>query len=146
MTNWNAHTELMKNAVSSTLENITFSVVEECPDDMNLKIFESTISYLSIKLPDTSLHVSLSLPTLFLSEIVENLYPGVDKNDTAYQSDTLNELSNTICGNYFRRLEGELGSFELGIPNISGESELEKLVTYRYLIDDQYPIELTITV
>lgn len=146
MINWESLSTSMKNAVVSTLENITFSFVDDYPEDFPNASHESIEADLSIILKEATLNIRISVPKEFLNSIVSTLYPQAKESDlSAIYADTLNELSNTICGIFFRSVESELGTFQLGIPHLADKGDLKELATYQFLLDDQYPIKIIVS-
>lgn len=146
MINWNDLSANMKNAVVSTLENITFSFVDDYPDDFSAPVYETAETDLSIILTEATLNIRVSLPKEFLHSIVSTLYPQAQESEfDSFYTDTLNELSNTICGIFFRSTESTLGTFQLGIPHPADRDDVKEVATYHFLLDDQYPIKIDIT-
>lgn len=146
MINWEELSANMKSAVVSTLENITFSFVDDYPDDFSAASSDSVEADLSVILAETTLNVRISVPKEFLHSIVSTLYPQAEESEfSSIYTDTLNELSNTICGIFFRSTESSLGAFQLGIPHPADREDVKELATYHFLLDDQYPIKIDIT-
>ncbi len=144
MINWNDYSQSMQSAVSSTLENITFSLVEKCPASYEETQCEYSSSVLEVNLTTTKIMVNISAPTEFLEDIVDTLYPSSNEKKAQYVTDTLNEVNNTICGTFFRSLESQLGNFKLGIPIKDVIDKSEKIESYLFLIDDKFKFNVTI--
>ncbi len=144
MINWKDYSVAMQGAVTSTLENITFTLVEEYHDEQDVKELPFSNSELKVSLSDVSFSVKLSLPTDFLEDLVSTLYPTSVGNKEGLISDTLNELNNTVCGSFFRNLENTFGSFTLGLPDMLENEKYEELYTYSFLLDDMYKLIVSI--
>lgn len=142
MNSWNEYEPQMKEAVTSALENITFSMVDDLPDDFKETAHEYTETTIVVSVAEKLLTASIKLPEEFLQKIIETLYTDVSANGQSYQIDTIGELANTILGSFFRALENEIGAFSLGIPSGETVTGKESVAFYTFLLDDHYPIEI----
>jgi len=144
MHNWIQENSKMKDAVESTLEQITFTLVQEMSEQKYLEPVGMTESFISCTL-ETGERISLcfSLQHSFLERIVADLYPYTE-DFHPYLQDTLDELANTIAGNFFRSIENQLGNFQLSIPYKERPEQWNNDVIFPFILDDLYPLFISI--
>ncbi len=134
---------IMKDVVNRCLEDITFSVVEPFMNQHESTDIHFVESFISVSFESAEIIMKLSLDTEYLNSVIATLYPNSVDNTLHYE-DTIDEITNTICGTFFRRLEPELGTFRLTVPYHSLQNKVESLTTFKFLVDDTHLIEIDI--
>jgi len=134
---------VMKDVVANSIEDITFSIVDSLPAQYVDEKSPSIDSFITVAYDATDIVMKLSLTTEYLKNVIMTLYPQVE-NHAEYYEDTIDEIANTICGTFFRRLETELGDFNLTIPYRSQKKKRVELSCYKFLVDDQHLVKIKI--
>ncbi len=133
----------MKDVVSRCLEDITFSIVEPFINQNINSDVDTIESFLSISFNASDVIMKISVDATYLDSVITTLFPDTTDNSIHYE-DTIDEITNTIGGTFFRRLEPELGTFNISVPYHSAAGKYAKLASFKFLVDDLHVIEITL--
>lgn len=144
MTKWENYYDNMKDAVANTLETLTFAVVEPLKVDLNEDDNKfSQISAISCSIDNEDFLIILNTTNEFINMILENIYPNSDLNLNLI-TDTINEINNTICGNFLRSIQEFKDRFKLGLPESNNINWSSELIRYSFTIEDNYTLFISI--
>ena len=145
MHSWIDEKSNMRAAVESTFEQITFSIVQEMRETNDTHYSSTVESYISCSFDtDQRIAFCVSIQDSFLESIVSALYPDED-NISQYKRDAIDELANTIVGNFFRLLDEKIGDFKLSIPYHERPLSWMSNVIFNFLLDDIHPLIVTLS-
>lgn len=145
MHSWIDEKSNMRAAVESTFEQITFSIVQEMREVNETHYPLMVESYISCSFEtDQRIAFCISIQDSFLESIVSSLFPD-EENISQYKRDAIDELTNTIVGNFFRLLDEKIGDFKLSIPYHERPESWMSSVIFSFLLDDIHPLTVTIS-
>ena len=140
MISWENHYDDMLKAVSKTLEEISFMIVE--PTTQNIDLSGLTLaSTIDTEIEGELFSITLLVSNDFISMIIDNIYG--ENSSLSDPEDVLNEINNTICGNFFRNIDSLRDKFKIGIP-YNKKSSNEPLISYTFLIEDNHNVMISI--
>ena len=141
--------QAMKQAVSTTLENMVFmEAMEHYDQDYEIPLEDLTWTSLLIQDPVQG-ELRLAMTGSFLKKLTAMVF-AVDEDEvsSAQMEDTLHELLNTIAGLFMTNLLADNQTYQLGLPE-QGEGDLPELepgsVVWKLMTGDEEPLQIFAT-
>ncbi|ERP32153.1 hypothetical protein [Chitinivibrio alkaliphilus] len=143
----------LRKSTRAAFENLTFSTIEnedayEQPfsEKRNIRKYKSSLEILLTEWKK-KYYAELIISEIHILELLDALAPEQSRrHGESAKKDLMGELLNTIIGTYLLQIEPVVKHFIISVPQatVLSDSHRPPLLRHRYIVDDKYPIEITL--